>query len=147
MPNFLCSIQKYTKELYLKKFFLCHYVIHYTVNIVIMLKTISSIPMWLSWSLTITFIRFQWNCKYFDAFKNITFIPWSLKSWKPHISAAVPFQTKVLHPFCLTFYVLFRNILRNYIWKSFSYVIMSSIIPQTSNNGIFMVCSQCIESS
>ena len=47
-----------------------------------MLKTISSIPIWLPRSLTITFIRFQWNCKDFDGFKNICLYPLIFKNFE-----------------------------------------------------------------
>ena len=43
------------------------------VYIVVMVKTISNITISLPKLLTIAFVVFQWNCKRFDGFKNITF--------------------------------------------------------------------------
>ena len=82
-------------------------------------KNISNIRIWLPRSWTITFTRFQWNCKDFDGFKNITFTPWFLKTLKPYVSAAVQFQDVVFTSLFLTLYVLKRNMLRYYIWKNF----------------------------
>ena len=45
----------------------------YELDTVMILKAIFSITIRLHRALTFTFIGFQWNCKYFDDIKNITF--------------------------------------------------------------------------